>query len=171
MDPEKDDWGSFEVYLSESLKINREQRRQLVGSQVESAALKQENTELRRMLNKAESERDWMHSINKQAIENEVCSSDIAVVNAQKLIRTIAKLRADLSTEKRTIAQLSADLNAEKLCFQVEKDEFQRRLKATARTGRTGKTSTAEASTCVDSVSGDRTRWADLYERDDFGFE
>jgi septal ring factor EnvC (AmiA/AmiB activator) len=170
-EPEKDEGGTLEDYLAASLKVNHEQRLQLAESHAVAGGLKQENDELRDRLSKAEAKRDWLLAFSKQSLENEASSCDTAVGNAQRLIRSIAKLKLELAAEKCICAQLSADLSAEKLCHQAENGGGQRKSKAFAKAGKAMKTPTAEASTCVDTVSGGRTRWGDLFERDDPSFE
>jgi septal ring factor EnvC (AmiA/AmiB activator) len=163
--------GAPEGLLASALKVLQELKGQLEECQAYAGCLKLERDDLRELLNKAVAKRDWLLAFSKQSLENEASSCDTAVINAQRLIRSIAKLKLQLAAEKSLCAQLTADLCAEKLCQQVSKLGGNRRSKAPAKQGKGTQTLTADASTCVDTVSGGLTRWGDLFERDDQSFE
>jgi septal ring factor EnvC (AmiA/AmiB activator) len=159
--------GAPEELLASALRTIHELKGQLVESQACTGCLKLECDDLRELLNRAVAKRDWLLAFSKQSLENDACSCDTAVNNAQRLIRSIAKLKLQLAAEKSLCAQLTADLCAERLCQQAVQPGGLRKSKAPSKQGKVTQTPTAEASTCVDSVSGGCTRWGDLFERDD----
>jgi septal ring factor EnvC (AmiA/AmiB activator) len=163
--------GAPEELLASALMTIQELKGRLEECQASAGCFKLERDDLRELLNKAVAKRDWLLAYSKQSLENEASSCDTAVNNAQRLIRSIAKLKLQLAAEKSLCAQLTADLCAEKLCQQATKLGGNRRSKAPAKQGKVTQTLTADASTCVDTVSGGLTRWGDLFERDDQSFE
>jgi hypothetical protein len=146
----QDDGDNWHGYFTEALKIIQEHRERLAIANVEAEAYKQEIIDLRRRVTKAESEKNWLHGIIEQSHDTHV--------------NTIAVMNANSERMALHIDELKAELAGEKLCHQEEIKTLSRKQKSTSRSNKVIKIGTADASTWVDNLGLEQTRWADLFD-------
>ncbi|CAE8630324.1 unnamed protein product [Polarella glacialis] len=142
----------WQGYFSESLKMIREHRKELIEVKATNEVQKLEIADLKGRLTKSEDEKAWMHAMIKQSHESHDSTVAILNNNSERLQSCVQGLESELAGEK--------------LCHLEEIETLQRKLKPGSRAIKINRVDTADASTWVDNLSG-HTRWADLFDPSD----
>ena len=142
----------WQGYFSESLKMLREHRKELLETKATIDAQKLEIADLKGRLTKSEDEKAWMHAMVKQSHESHDSTVAILNYNAERL--------------KSYVLELEAEMAGERLCHQEEIETLHTKLKPGSHVIKINRVDTSDASTWVDNVSG-HTRWADLFDPSD----
>jgi hypothetical protein len=144
----------WQGYFSESLKMLREHRKELLETKATIDTQKLEIADLKGRLTKSEDEKASMHFMTKLSHE----SHD----------STVASLNSHAERLKSYVLELEAEITGERLCHQEEIETLRFKLKPGSHLVKINRVDTSDASTGVDNVSG-HTRWADLFDPSDTG--